>query len=234
MALENISFLEKGILTQIIYYNNTEGCHASNAHIGSIFNISIPTVTRAVTKLKRLKYIEYKGYHGKFRRLNTLVKMTNVPTDTNQIDEGTLVKMITNTNQNDEQKVKRKKSIKKEIVPKTAPDSSLFRKAQHLMEEIHGENFLNYKKEMPCLKRFIAQIEQKNPSNPWPLIEGMIYQFAEMKQEDRTAKGYWRDMDFTPSKLIANAESIYEKFKQRTKEEKIDEETRELIKSMRL
>jgi hypothetical protein len=120
-------------------------------------------------------------------------------------------------------------SIEKRIVPK---EPSLFKKTQLLMEEIHGDTYFNYKKEGACLKRFIEQIKSKRPKNPWVLIEGMIYQFAELKQEDRTARGYWRDMDFTPSKLLANAESVYEKFKQRTKEEKLDPVAMNFIKGM--
>jgi len=127
-----------------------------------------------------------------------------------------------------------KKILKKEVVPKTEPsvETSVFKKAQALMEEIHGETYLNYEKEMPCLKRFIEQISKKMPEDPWKLIEPMIYQFAEMKQNDRTAKGYWRDMDFAPSKLVAHAEIIYEKLKSRTKKEKLSIEDRELIHAM--
>ena len=100
------------------------------------------------------------------------------------------------------------------------------------MEEIHGETYLNYKKEMPCLKRFTDQLVKKARGDPWPLVESMIYQFAEMKQMDRTAKGYWRNLDFSPSKLLANAEAVYEQLKQRTKEEQITEDDRKFIKGM--
>ena len=130
---------------------------------------------------------------------------------------------------------KERKSLKKDITPRSASsknEKSIFNKAQLLMEEIHGETYLNYKKEGPCLKRFIEQIAKKHKADPWQLIESMIYQFAEMKQTDRTAKGYWSGMDFTPSKLVANAEAVYERLKQRTKEEKISEKQKQLIKRM--
>lgn len=109
---------------------------------------------------------------------------------------------------------------------------SIFKKAQTLMEEIHGENYLNYKKEGQCLKRLIDQVSKKAPEDPWKLLESLILQFAEMKQKDRTARGYWRDMDFSPSKLIANAETILEQLKIRTKEEKISQRDKELIKRL--
>ena len=127
-----------------------------------------------------------------------------------------------------------KKILKKEVIPKTEPsaETSVFKKAQVLMEEIHGDTYLNYKKEAPCLKTFIDQLSKKAPDDPWKVIEAMIYQFAEMKQHDRTVKGYWREMDFAPNKLLANAEIIYEKLKQRTKEEKLTSEDKELIKRL--
>ncbi len=141
---------------------------------------------------------------------------------------------------NPQSKVKKSKVKKskvkniKNLTPKTASseESSIFKRAQILMEEIHGDTYLNYKKEAPCLKRFIEQVSKKSKHDPWELIEAMIYQFAEMKQHDRTSKGYWRTMDFTPCKLLSHAENIYEQFKQRTKEEKLTSEDKELIKRL--
>ena len=69
IEMDTITILEKCLLAQILFLNNSNGCHASNAYFAKMFGVSEHTITRAITKLKRLNYIMQKGYHGKFRGL---------------------------------------------------------------------------------------------------------------------------------------------------------------------
>ena len=123
MELNNITLLEKCLFAQISFYNNSNGCHASNAHLAKMFGVSEPTVMRAIGKLKALHYIEHAGYHGKYRRLITLVKKTsqidtlvNTTRDTSQIDQCIVAPLSVNPSQIDQQKEDLKKEVKEDII----------------------------------------------------------------------------------------------------------------------
>ena len=123
MEMDKINILEKCLLAQIDYFNNSNGCHASNAHFAKMFGVSEPTVMRAIGKLKALHYIEHAGYHGKYRRLITLVKKTsqidtlvNTTRDTSQIDQCIVTPLSVNPSQIDQQKEDLKKEVKEDII----------------------------------------------------------------------------------------------------------------------
>jgi len=234
---EDLTLLEKCILGKVDSFKN-RNCTISNAMFAKMFSCHRTTIVRAIDDLIERKILQKSLLpNGRILKISSSTVLPLKPSSSTVHESSSTVHKSSSTvlPKNTIEYNRVHKTLKKENAPKTAPskkEKSIFKKAQLLMEEIHGETYLNYKKEAPCLKKFIEQIAKKHRADPWQLIESMIYQFAEMKQTDRTVKGYWRDMDFTPSKLVAHAEAVYERLKQRTKEEKISEEDRALIKRM--
>ncbi len=104
----SLKFLEKGVLAQICFYNNKNGCHASNAHLAGFFGVSEPTIMRTIKTLKEKGLVKQDGWHGKFRKLISLVKLTRQTEDSSQNDSPTLVKLTSDPSQFDQHKGKRK------------------------------------------------------------------------------------------------------------------------------
>ena len=105
----NISFVEKSILVVIKNLDKSdEHCWATNNYLADFLQCSVPTITRAITHLKELKYIEEVEWWktGVCRKLKVTIDIADYPNQNdythNQNDEGTLIKMIRGSNQNDE------------------------------------------------------------------------------------------------------------------------------------
>lgn len=80
---KDLSMLEKVLLVEIDSLDNENHCIAGNEYFAEFCNCSTATITRAVSHLKDLGYIEELPYNGKYRTLR-------------------VIKMISQTNQNDE------------------------------------------------------------------------------------------------------------------------------------
>lgn len=86
---KELSAIEKVILVEIDSLDNEEHCFASNEYFAEFCNCSVPTVTRAIKHLKELNYIEVSSFDGRHR----LIKMIK---QTNQNDEADSSKRLTN------------------------------------------------------------------------------------------------------------------------------------------
>lgn len=75
---KNLSITEKCLLAEIqneiqSLDNEETPYYASNEYFAEFFQCSIPTITRAITKLKNLGYIETENVDGRHR----LIKISN-------------------------------------------------------------------------------------------------------------------------------------------------------------
>lgn len=87
---KDLSINEKCLLVEIQSLDTEEThCYASNEYFAEFFQCSIPTITRAITKLKNLGYIETENVDGRHR----IIKMISL---TNQNDEAPSSKCSTN------------------------------------------------------------------------------------------------------------------------------------------
>ena len=80
---KNLSMLEKVLFVEIDSLDNENHCTAGNDYFAEFCNCGTATITRAISHLKELGYIEELPYNGKYRTLR-------------------VIKMISQTNQNDE------------------------------------------------------------------------------------------------------------------------------------
>jgi hypothetical protein len=238
---EDLTLLEKCILGKVASFK--KDCKMSNATMARTFSTSRRNIIFAVNRLVEARELDREVLqNGRILKISS--EDSSPPSSerssplSKSSEESSLevVKTVHPSSEDSSPKntMRRQEEDTRESAPKTASKNSptVFKKAQTLMEEIHGDTYLNYAKEGSCLKRFIEQITKKDKADPWPLLEAMIYQFAELRERDRTARGYWRTMEFSPSKLVANAEAIYEQLKQRTSEEHVTEAQRQFIRGM--
>ena len=210
MEMNNITILEKCLLAQISFFNNSNGCHASNAHLAKLFGVSEPTIMRAISKLKVLKYIKHDGYYGKFRRLITLVNKTsqidtlvNMASVPSQIDQGVSV----DTSQIDQQKVK-KKVKKKSIALVSDSDKGLKTWLREGFLKLNDGHFSNYQKEAIAIQQLIKKA--KNVSGGRDIqdfLRGMIQKFVAKKKSSRGE--YWKDAPLLPSALNQRWDQVY-------------------------
>ena len=80
---ENLSIVEKALLAEIDSLDNDNHCTAGNEYFTKFFGVSESTITRAITHLKELGFIE-SSFDGRIRTLR-VVKMT---TQGSQNDDG--------------------------------------------------------------------------------------------------------------------------------------------------
>lgn len=106
---KNISLIEKWILVVVKNLDKgDEHCWATNNYLAEFLQCSVPTITRAIAHLKQLGYVEevWEWKTGVCRKLKVIIDITDYPNQNdytpNQNDEGTLIKMIRGSNQNDE------------------------------------------------------------------------------------------------------------------------------------
>jgi len=93
---KELSMIEKVILIEIDSLDNEYHCIASNEYFAEFCNCGVSTVTRAIKHLKDLNFIRELAYDGRHRRLS-------------------IVKMISQTNQNDESDSSKRLSNNKDI-----------------------------------------------------------------------------------------------------------------------
>lgn len=74
---KDLSVLEKVLFAEIDSLDGENGCYASNEYFMEFFNVSESTITRGISKLKNLGYIESVMIGGRTRVLS-VVKMTRV------------------------------------------------------------------------------------------------------------------------------------------------------------
>jgi hypothetical protein len=81
---EDLSLLERALWAEINSLDGKDGCTAGNEHFVGFFNVSESSVTRAIAKLKKLKFIRQESFNGRFRVLRSNLK---VKIESRQIDE---------------------------------------------------------------------------------------------------------------------------------------------------
>ena len=91
-----LSMLEKVLLIEIDSLDTENHCTAGNDYFAQFCNCGVATITRAITHLKDLGYIEELDYNGRVRKLR-LIKMIS---QTNQNDEELNISISNNTNNN--------------------------------------------------------------------------------------------------------------------------------------
>lgn len=84
-----LSALEKLLLVEIdaLRGDDGQGCFASNAYLGKVVGMSAGSVANAVTKMRRLGYIETLSFDGRHRRLVarlTLTDRLNLPSSSGE------------------------------------------------------------------------------------------------------------------------------------------------------
>lgn len=105
---KDLTAIDKVLLAEINSLDNKNHCTASNEYFSEFCGVSIPTITRTVTKLKKLGYIETEIGDGRHR----IIKMIRI---TNQIDESAPSKRLTNNIVNN----KTNKTLSKDSVAQT-------------------------------------------------------------------------------------------------------------------
>ena len=93
---KELTMIEKVIFTEIDSLDNEYHCVAGNEYFAEFCNCGIATVTRAIKHLKDLKYIEELTFDGRHRRLR-VIKMIS---QTNQNDEADSSKRLSNNTYN--------------------------------------------------------------------------------------------------------------------------------------
>ena len=84
---DELSAIEKMIFTEIDSLDGDTHCYASNEYLANFCKTSIPTVTRAISHLKLLGYIEEVSNNGRTRVLKSNLSLINLMSHPNQFDE---------------------------------------------------------------------------------------------------------------------------------------------------
>lgn len=167
----DLSLVEKCLLVEIDSLDITDQhCFAENSHFAELLQCSIPTITRGIAKLKDLWYIEEKSFDWKKRTLVSLIKMIR---QTNQNDEAASSKwlgsiyMNNNTNNNTNNS---KEKIKKEIEEKKLESFNKFYSSYLRKENKKGafKAWMKLSQEQEILAiEWVEKMKKYNPRWQW-------------------------------------------------------------------
>lgn len=99
---KRLSAVDKIVYAEIDSLDDGEGCFASNEYLAEFCQVSVPTLVRAIAKLKELGYISQIGFDGRTRYLQSNMRYVCDKADKSK-RAGSLIKMIRQTNQNDKE-----------------------------------------------------------------------------------------------------------------------------------
>lgn len=150
---KELSAIEKVILVEIDSLDNDEHCFASNEYFAEFCNCSVPTVTRAIKHLKELNYIEVSSFDGRHR----LIKMIK---QTNQNDEADSSKRLT-SNLVSKTNSKKEKSSTKVLLQNSETETSFLGSVSKKTEEKPKKKNL-YEKCMDLVVNFTSDLELQN------------------------------------------------------------------------
>ena len=77
-----LSVIDKVVLMEIHHLDNGDGCYASNTYLSEFLGVSIPTVSRSISKLKKENLICLQSFDGRKRVLKSNLKIKS-----NQVDQ---------------------------------------------------------------------------------------------------------------------------------------------------
>ncbi|MGA2143274.1 MAG: helix-turn-helix domain-containing protein [Brevinematales bacterium] len=103
----DLSANEKLLLAEIDSLSQLEdGCFASNEYFANFLGVSIPTVTRSISHLKKLKLISVISFDGHIRKLSSNIRVIIVPDQNDETDKSkgseALIKKMNQPDQNDQ------------------------------------------------------------------------------------------------------------------------------------
>lgn len=146
----DLTAIEKIILLEIDSLDSDDGCFASNDYLSKFCQCSVSTVTRAISKLTKLGYIETESFDGRSRVIHSNMKV--VTRQTSQIDEAASSKrpqrvLIDNTSSKEEVSIyapsqKKTKRKAKPFVPPTLEEVKAYIKEKDF--HFSADNFFNY------------------------------------------------------------------------------------------
>lgn len=87
---ERLSAVDKVLLAEIHYLDNEDGCYASNEYLAKFLQVSISTISRSISKLRKEGFIGLQCFNGRNRFLKSNVKI--VVEETHQNDKSAISK----------------------------------------------------------------------------------------------------------------------------------------------
>jgi len=93
--------------------------------------------------------------------------------------------------------------------PENGNGQSLHVKVRLAFEELHGEQFTNYKKEGPAIKKMIGNSERLYPGKDPETVILFMAKFLKWLKENRRER-YWRDVVVSPSMLLCRWDQVYD------------------------
>lgn len=166
-----LSALDKIVLVEIISLDNPENhCYASNEYLAGFCQVSVPTITRSLSKLIELGYISQVTFNGRNRVLQSNIE--TVIRQTNQNDDGasskrlsSKINLMNHLNQNDEDiNIENKKeNIKKNNTKKSSilnPDGFSSTGTENAFGYNSLENFNMKKKKTRSIQEMIDDYTQ--------------------------------------------------------------------------
>ena len=78
---ERLGLIDRVLLAIIYHLDNRDSCYASNAYLADFLGVSIPTVSRSISKLKRESLIRLHSFDGRKRVLKSNLKIKSCLAD---------------------------------------------------------------------------------------------------------------------------------------------------------
>ena len=72
---QRLGLIDKVLLAIIHHLDNVDSCYTSNAYLAKFLGVSIPTISRSISKLKRESLIRLKSFDGRKRVLKSNLKI---------------------------------------------------------------------------------------------------------------------------------------------------------------
>ena len=78
---QRLDLIDKILLAVIHHLDNRDSCYASNKYFSRFLGVSIPTVSRSISKLKKESLIRLQSFDGRKRVLKSNLKIKSCQAD---------------------------------------------------------------------------------------------------------------------------------------------------------
>ena len=201
-----LSMIEKVVLTEINSLDNEDHCVAGNEYFAEFCNCGVATITRAIKHLKELNYIEEMSFDGRHRRLRVI----NLIKQTNQNDEADSSKRLANNITSNTRSIQTNTNVLVEEKPKK---KNLYNKcSEYIMQYTNNVPLQDALTKFLNLRLEIARTEGKPfYYNMWPPIVNDLDKLAHSTEEainivNQSATKGWKK--FYALKTYSNQKTI--------------------------
>lgn len=239
---EDLSAVDKVLLSEIWSLDGDDGCYASNEYLAEFCKVSAATLKRSLLTLEGLGLIMKNGYRGRCRVWTTKLKMSQVPGSERakyQAQNEPPVIHLSNTDEKKDKKAASGTLLKvfdkedyrekvKTALAKAKADYDLVGVIVKGLELLNDHPFGSYPKEVSAAKRLADKIKTAgNGSDPLSFFHNLTRAYLAKRKSSKAE--FWKEAPLTPSAIDCRFDQIIGFVHKKVEDESAEQEMRDML-----